>query len=42
MSDYPEWWEQVDISKLSEDVRYRILAYVVEKHGRKKLTSSPP
>ena len=37
MPDKQEWWETVDPSKLSEDARYRILAYAVEKHGRKKV-----
>ena len=35
MADYTQWWGKVDVSKLSEDSRYRILRYVVEKHGRK-------
>jgi len=35
MTDSREWWEQVDISKLSEDARYRILKYVVEKYSRR-------
>lgn len=37
MTEYTLWWEKVDVSKLSEDARYRILRYVVEKYGRKKV-----
>ncbi len=29
--------EKVDVSKLSEDARYRILRYIAEKYGRKKV-----
>ena len=35
LSEHSSWLEKVDVSKLSEDARYRILRYVVEKHGRK-------
>ena len=35
MSDKREWRESVDPFKLSEDVRYKILKYAVEKCGRK-------
>jgi len=34
MSDKSLWWEIVDVSKLSEDARYSIFRYVVEKYGR--------
>jgi len=34
--DKRKWWETVDPAKLSEDTRYRILARVVEKYGRKR------
>ncbi len=37
MPDKREWWETVDPERLSEDTRYRILAYVVERHGREKV-----
>jgi len=37
MLDGREWWEEVDASKLSEDVRYRILVHVVKKYGRKRV-----
>jgi len=37
MSDIGGWWEKVDVSRLSEDTRYRILRYVVEKHGRSRV-----
>ncbi len=35
MADYTQWWGKVDVSKLSEDSRYRILRYVTEKYGKK-------
>ena len=35
MADYTQWWGKVDVSKLSEDSRYRILRYVAEKYGKK-------
>jgi len=37
MPDSGAWWERVDVSKLSEDARYGILKYVVEKYGRGKV-----
>ncbi len=37
LAERVQWWEKVDVSKLSEDVRYRILKYIVEKYGRKKV-----
>ena len=37
MPDKREWWETVDPAKLSEDARYHILAYVVEKYGRRRV-----
>jgi intergrase/recombinase len=37
LSEHSSWWKEVDVSKLSEDARYRILTYVVEKYGRKKV-----
>ncbi len=37
LSDRREWWESIDPSRLSEDARYRVLRYVVEKYGRKKV-----
>jgi len=35
LSEHSSWLEKVDVSKLSEDSRYRILRYVVEKYGKK-------
>ena len=35
--DKREWRETVDPARLSEDARYRILAYAVEKYGRKRV-----
>jgi len=37
MPDRQKWWEAVDPAKLSENARYRILARVVEEHGRKRV-----
>jgi len=37
LPDITEWWERVDVSRLSEDARYRILEYVVERFGKKKV-----
>ncbi len=37
MPDNTGWWERVDISRFSEDARYRILEYVVERFGKKKV-----
>ena len=37
LAERSPWWESVDASKLSEDARYRILKYVVERYGRKKV-----
>jgi len=37
LAEHSSWWEKVDVSKLSEDAKYRILRYVVERHGRKKV-----
>ena len=37
MADYARWWEQVDPSKISEETRYRVLTYIVEKYGRKQV-----
>jgi len=37
LAEHSLWWEKVDVSKLSEDARFRILKYVVEKYGRKKV-----
>jgi len=37
MSEHSSWWESADPSKLGEDARYRILRYVVEKYGRKRV-----
>ena len=37
MGDKHQWWESVDPSKLSEDARYRILKYLDEKYGHKKV-----
>lgn len=37
LSDIVEWWEKINIPKLSEDARCRILKYVVEKYGRKRV-----
>ncbi|GBF09936.1 hypothetical protein apy_16610 [Aeropyrum pernix] len=37
MDDNREWWQKVDVSKLSGDARYRILRYVVDKYGRKRV-----
>jgi len=37
MADKQEWWVQVDPVKLSEEARYRILRYVVERHGGKRV-----
>jgi intergrase/recombinase len=37
MVDRREWWETVDVAKLSEEARHRLLAYVVEKYGRKRV-----
>ena len=37
MSDITEWWERVDVSRLSEDARYRILVHVVEKYGKRRV-----
>jgi len=37
LSDITEWWERVDVSRLSEDARYRILVHVVEKYGKKRV-----
>jgi len=38
LSEHSSWWEKVDVSKLSEDARYRILKYVVEKVGISRVT----
>ncbi|MEM1861163.1 MAG: integrase [Acidilobaceae archaeon] len=32
-----EWWRKVDASKLDEDSRYRVLYYLVEKYGSRKV-----
>ncbi|MEM1651606.1 MAG: integrase [Sulfolobales archaeon] len=32
-----EWWNRIDVSKIDEDSRYKILSYLVEKYGRKKV-----
>ena len=37
MPDRRKWWETVDPARLSEDARYRILAYAVEKYERKRV-----
>ena len=37
MSDSGAWWEKIDVSRLSEDARYAILKYIVEKYGRGKV-----
>jgi intergrase/recombinase len=37
MADRQKWWETVDVAGLSEAARHRILARVVEKHGRKRV-----
>ncbi|MEM2021393.1 MAG: hypothetical protein QXP80_04105 [Zestosphaera sp.] len=35
LSDISEWWRKVDVSKLDEDSRYRILYYLVESLKRR-------
>ncbi|MEM2288179.1 MAG: integrase [Sulfolobales archaeon] len=35
--DSSEWWNRIDVSKIDEDSRYKILSYLVEKYGRKKV-----
>ena len=37
MTDKRKWWEAVDPLKLDNYTRYRILTYVVEKYGRKRV-----
>ncbi|MEM4971023.1 MAG: integrase [Sulfolobales archaeon] len=37
MGDKQQWWESIDPSKLSEDARYRILKYLDEKYGHRKI-----
>ena len=37
LNDKQQWCEWVDPSKLSEDARYRILKYLDEKYGHKKV-----
>jgi len=32
-----EWWNRINVSKIDEDSRYKILSYLVEKYGRKKV-----
>ncbi|MEM4800408.1 MAG: hypothetical protein QXO61_03755, partial [Acidilobaceae archaeon] len=32
-----EWWIKVDVSKIDEESRYRVLSYLVEKYGRRKV-----
>ncbi|MEM0066434.1 MAG: integrase [Sulfolobales archaeon] len=32
-----EWWNRINASKIDEDSRYKILSYLVEKYGRKKV-----
>ena len=33
----PEWYEGLDLSKISDEDRYRILQYVVNKIGKDKV-----
>ncbi|MEM1881184.1 MAG: hypothetical protein QXQ23_04470, partial [Sulfolobales archaeon] len=35
--DSSEWWNRINVSKIDEDSRYKILSYLVEKYGRKKV-----
>jgi len=37
MADYVRWWEQVVPSKLDEETGYRLLQYVVNKYGQKRV-----
>jgi len=37
MPDAGGWWERVDVAKLDEESRYRILKYVVERFGKEKV-----
>ena len=37
MADYARWWEQVVPSKLDEETGYRLLQYVVNKYGQKRV-----
>ncbi|MEM1842696.1 MAG: integrase [Ignisphaera sp.] len=32
-----EWWNKINVSKIDEDSRYKILSYLVEKYGKKKV-----
>ncbi|MEM1664534.1 MAG: integrase, partial [Zestosphaera sp.] len=35
--DSSEWWNRINVSRIDEDSRYKILSYLVEKYGRKKV-----
>jgi intergrase/recombinase len=37
LPEHSLWWEKVDVSKLSEDARYRILRHITERYGRRKV-----
>lgn len=37
MANHTQRWEQVDLSKLDEETRYRLLQYVVNKYGKKRV-----
>jgi len=37
MANYTQWWEKVNPSRLDEDTRYRLLRYVVDMYGQKRV-----